>query len=469
MEAKPEVRNHNPAFIDVLKSQTYVRGAPSPLVKLRGNPHLQVRPLRQAAYARWAIQADIKEEFPVWCKEKKKVKWDKATVRGDSSDPLMDALLSDPEKAVEHFFPEVSTKPPEGVGHKEWNKHLFAVHSVVYEICGAVSGVSLFSALSTYQKAHRASHLWEKSTAAPRDSKRPRIATPKPKKEETPKKRRKKDPFVPNRKLTDEQKKQKEEEQINKKAVAEKQPPPKKKSTPDNITVAQAAHVAMQKEERQKKKTAEKQSPKKKRKKKTGEKQQPQEKKTAEKQQPQKKKTAEKQQPQEKKKTAEKQQPQEKKKTAEKQQPIGIQDRFLSTGLNRKQRRAAEIAAEKQQSQKKKTAEKQQPQEKKIVEKQQPQEKKKTAEKQQPQKKKTGEKQQPQEKKKTAEKQQPQKKKTAEKQQPSGKKVAQNQESPAPLNRKQRRAAEIAARQQQSPNGATQGYSHQSHDKCNGA
>merc|ERR1711865_1240852 len=105
-----------------------------------------------------------------------------------------------------------------------------------------------------------------------------------------------------------------------------------------------------------------------------------------------------------------------------------------------------------------------------TAEKQQPQEKKQTAEKQQPQgKKKTAEKQQPQEKKKTAEKQQPQKKK------PSGKKVAQNKESPGPLNRKQRRAAEIAARPQQSPNGPTQSYSHQSYcngqcgSKCNGA
>ena len=64
-----------------------------------------------------------------------------------SVDPVMRELLFDPPAALKHFFPTEVLHPHSvpfrvqprllGVRKRDWEKHVFAVRSVVYEICSA--------------------------------------------------------------------------------------------------------------------------------------------------------------------------------------------------------------------------------------------------------------------------------------------------------------------------------------------
>ena len=55
IEPPPPTMDKFPGLVRVFTHQEYLRGTPSPLVKLHGNPHMKIVPLRQALYARLDI------------------------------------------------------------------------------------------------------------------------------------------------------------------------------------------------------------------------------------------------------------------------------------------------------------------------------------------------------------------------------------------------------------------------------
>lgn len=146
LDGKPVTCSALPAFIDVSRKGQYTRGAPSPLVKLLGNPHVSAQPLRQALYARLGIQGSVREEFPVW--RDSAACWHVQDVLPDES---QDNLLEDPERAVAELFPELLEEPPP-IAAKLWEKHIFGVYAIVHELCCAASGSSFLDAMSTRSK-----------------------------------------------------------------------------------------------------------------------------------------------------------------------------------------------------------------------------------------------------------------------------------------------------------------------------
>mgnify|MGYP001335462697 FL=1 len=127
----PKTMDKDPTLLE-LSQGIYRRGAPSPLVKLLGNPHVVARPLRQALYSRKNISGPVTEIFPVWDGKDNKVIWTEDKVTADKS---LDELLDFPEKAMEVLFPKSSLVKPAEVSDLKWQNHLYAIHSVVYELC----------------------------------------------------------------------------------------------------------------------------------------------------------------------------------------------------------------------------------------------------------------------------------------------------------------------------------------------
>lgn len=62
----PESDVKYPGFVDVVKNRRYLRGAPSALVKLLGNPHKRTRDIRRAIYCKLGVKDDILESWPSW-------------------------------------------------------------------------------------------------------------------------------------------------------------------------------------------------------------------------------------------------------------------------------------------------------------------------------------------------------------------------------------------------------------------
>lgn len=144
LEPKPATEGTMPRLIEVFHKRLFVGGAPSPLVRVLGNPHCVVRPLRQALYARLGIQGAVREEFPVW--NGSKTVWD--ICKAVMPDNAMDDLLDDAKRAVAFFFPQVHL-PVEGVEERQWRRHVFGVHAVVAELCCAANGQSFFETMRT--------------------------------------------------------------------------------------------------------------------------------------------------------------------------------------------------------------------------------------------------------------------------------------------------------------------------------
>lgn len=135
----PETTTIDPCLCS-LHENIYRRGAPSPLVRNYGNPHIAVRPLRQALYARRGVKGLVLETFPVWSEHDQKVVWTDDLVEAA---PLLDDCLDDPQKALGLFFPESSRVQPAGVSSKDWEDHVYSFHAVVYELCAMASGGKL--------------------------------------------------------------------------------------------------------------------------------------------------------------------------------------------------------------------------------------------------------------------------------------------------------------------------------------
>ncbi|KAJ3328939.1 hypothetical protein HDU76_008991 [Blyttiomyces sp. JEL0837] len=126
----------NPTMNDVLVSREYRRGAPSPLVRKLGNPHVAIKPLRQAFYSQTLnLPSDyvIKETFPEWCESESRVVWKAENVRPDNTHA---ALLNNPLGAVEKFYNvTLNSSCPEGIAQVDWDNHLFGIHSIAIELC----------------------------------------------------------------------------------------------------------------------------------------------------------------------------------------------------------------------------------------------------------------------------------------------------------------------------------------------
>eukprot|EP00418_Pyrodinium_bahamense_P075152 CAMPEP_0179062392 /NCGR_PEP_ID=MMETSP0796-20121207/26905_1 /TAXON_ID=73915 /ORGANISM="Pyrodinium bahamense, Strain pbaha01" /LENGTH=328 /DNA_ID=CAMNT_0020759299 /DNA_START=50 /DNA_END=1033 /DNA_ORIENTATION=+ len=151
---KPETEARTPAFIDVKRTGRYVRGAPSPLVKVLGNPHAAARILRQAMYLRLGLR-EVREVFPSW--DGSDVVWSDDVV---TSDGAREDLLDRPDHAIAILFPELQGPRPAGVDEAQWAKHAFAVHAVVHELCCAANGSSFFRTMLNDEGLRAAMGAW---------------------------------------------------------------------------------------------------------------------------------------------------------------------------------------------------------------------------------------------------------------------------------------------------------------------
>ncbi|CAE7381953.1 unnamed protein product [Symbiodinium sp. CCMP2592] len=140
---KPQMVEKTPSFIDVQRTGIYTRGACSPLVRLVGNPHAWLRPLRQALYARMGLRGPVREVFPSWDASARKVVWSDDEVFPDRA---MDQFLEDPTRALQSLVPDLVDQVPEVDTVQRW-RHIFGVHAVVHELCCAANDSSLFRAL----------------------------------------------------------------------------------------------------------------------------------------------------------------------------------------------------------------------------------------------------------------------------------------------------------------------------------
>ena len=135
-------------FTNIVQKHIYKRGDGTPLVKRIENPHLVLRPLRQALYSRLGISSVI-EILPIW--KDSKVSWVRVEVEKDSR---FDTLLDKPYEAYTVFFPKRPRKPGYA-SDRDWSKHLFSSFSMTMEICcfAKDGGQSFFESIfSTYNK-----------------------------------------------------------------------------------------------------------------------------------------------------------------------------------------------------------------------------------------------------------------------------------------------------------------------------
>lgn len=132
----PPETSHCDPFRDCIKDGTYLRGSPSPLVRL-GSLHILVRQLRAALYCQLGV-GSVHEEFPI--RSGKNCVWDKQEVHSD--DACAELLLS-PVDAVK-FFQQAR---PESVSDEDWIKHQFALRSIVAELCCTADGSTLLETL----------------------------------------------------------------------------------------------------------------------------------------------------------------------------------------------------------------------------------------------------------------------------------------------------------------------------------
>eukprot|EP00834_Sanchytrium_tribonematis_P005895 NODE_391_length_8148_cov_0.393838.p2 type:complete len:333 gc:universal NODE_391_length_8148_cov_0.393838:5036-4038(-) len=124
----PKMSEKVPKVVELVQHCEYRRGTGSPLAKKLGNPHLQVRPLRQALYYRLGIKAAVLETLPVW--RNNGVIWTEEKILADEK---LDPLLDDPKSVINWMSP--FPIQPRNVSDKDWNKHLFCLKTIALEYC----------------------------------------------------------------------------------------------------------------------------------------------------------------------------------------------------------------------------------------------------------------------------------------------------------------------------------------------
>lgn len=147
LDPLPETYSYDPTFRQVMTESKYIRGVPSPILKLMPNPHSTAKELRRALYARmFPFTAQelqrapgttmlnnmqtVHESYPQW------VDGDVQWVTEDTTpNSTLDHLLDDPMSAWAHVFGH--EKKPEGCTALQWKQHLFAQKLVCFDICVA--------------------------------------------------------------------------------------------------------------------------------------------------------------------------------------------------------------------------------------------------------------------------------------------------------------------------------------------
>eukprot|EP00199_Chlamydomonas_sp_CCMP681_P002573 CAMPEP_0119105494 /NCGR_PEP_ID=MMETSP1180-20130426/3434_1 /TAXON_ID=3052 ORGANISM="Chlamydomonas cf sp, Strain CCMP681" /NCGR_SAMPLE_ID=MMETSP1180 /ASSEMBLY_ACC=CAM_ASM_000741 /LENGTH=326 /DNA_ID=CAMNT_0007090545 /DNA_START=1 /DNA_END=978 /DNA_ORIENTATION=+ len=159
-EQLPATQSTSGALTEIQQGiMQYMRGAPSPLVRKLGNPHVTVRSLRQALYSRMGVTELVVEKFPVWSEENQQVEWTEESV---GPDPTLAHLLDHPQQAVAHIFPEAlspNQKPP-GVQNVQWLNHVYAMHAVVFELCCLSKPGEVGKLVPMLETAGRGLGLW---------------------------------------------------------------------------------------------------------------------------------------------------------------------------------------------------------------------------------------------------------------------------------------------------------------------
>jgi len=128
---KPTMCTEDPSMVTVISHKTYKRGAPSALVKLCGNPHGKVIPLRQALYAKMGILEKVLEEWPEWDETERKVTWHQEYVSPNPDTSLFELT---PEELFHKFFSQEKRPNFKDLEDWEWENHLFACRAITCEI-----------------------------------------------------------------------------------------------------------------------------------------------------------------------------------------------------------------------------------------------------------------------------------------------------------------------------------------------
>jgi len=115
-------------------SHQYIRGCGTNLPKIFENPHLAIRPLRQALY--WHIGVErVMEVLAVWNDHTKEPEFQETVVMSDSR---MANLLFKPAEAMEVLFKD--QQKPKDCSEVEWRNQLFAQIVFTAGICSWCSG-----------------------------------------------------------------------------------------------------------------------------------------------------------------------------------------------------------------------------------------------------------------------------------------------------------------------------------------
>jgi len=114
----------------VASLKIYRRGVPSALVKLCGNPHGKIVLLRRAVYAKLEIKEKVREEWPEW--KENKVEWHNEEVTPDTE--ALSYFELSPQALFEKFFSDEKRPNCKDLEDWEWENHIFAYRSIVFEL-----------------------------------------------------------------------------------------------------------------------------------------------------------------------------------------------------------------------------------------------------------------------------------------------------------------------------------------------
>jgi len=156
LPSAPTMETENPSFVRVYEEKQYVRGCPTPLVKICGNPHSKLTELRRAVYANLGITFPIEESWPEWDTNLKGVIWHCKNV---TPDPTSIKLLEyEPLELVEKYFGKEVRPLLKDLEDWEWRNHIFALNALVFELWvvgnGSRTNETLFSLLLKTEEAN---------------------------------------------------------------------------------------------------------------------------------------------------------------------------------------------------------------------------------------------------------------------------------------------------------------------------
>ena len=132
LRPKPKMLDGDPSLVSLESEHLYRRGAPSALVKVCGNPHGKVLPLRCALYAALGVTGDVREEWPEWDANKQTVVWhsDKAV-----PNPANIVLFAKrPQELFVEYFGSERRPALADLEDWEWDNHLLACRTIVCEL-----------------------------------------------------------------------------------------------------------------------------------------------------------------------------------------------------------------------------------------------------------------------------------------------------------------------------------------------